>query len=206
MHYNFIEIGSSDIETCVETSTDNTVGICVEPVSKYLNNIPAKSNIFKLNAAISDGTTSSVDIYYLNDESLKRFPIWARGCNTVNKIHPLIKKHLEEMKLKIEDCIVIDKVRAYTLKEIFEMYNVTSLEYLKIDTEGYDCYIMEQYYNMIINNPSIRANKIMFETNEWSDNEYIKKIKNMFINIGYKQTGDIDANGNSWPNTILIYS
>lgn len=39
MYYNFIEIGSSDIEKCVETSTDNAVGICVEPVSKYLNNI-----------------------------------------------------------------------------------------------------------------------------------------------------------------------
>lgn len=203
MHFDFIEIGTADFEACIENASDETFGISIEPVSKYLNRLPTKKNVFKLNAAISDGLSSSVEIFYLNDDALKQFPMWARGCNTINRIHPLIKKHLTEMNLKVEDCIIIDKVKAYTVQQLVEMYNITSIDYLKIDTEGYDCYIMEQYYDCISKNKNLKAKKIMFETNENSSDVHIKKVNALFTEIGYRHIGDVDGNGNSWPNTIL---
>jgi hypothetical protein len=203
MHFNFIEIGTSDFDTCIHGADDETVGLSIEPVKKYFNNLPNKKNVIKLNAVILDGTVTSAKIYYLNETTLKRFPYWARGCNTVNDIHPIIKKHLREMNLDPETSITVDVVKAYSLREVIEMYNVTSLDYLKIDTEGYDCYIMEQYYECILKNEKLKSKKIMFETNENSDSIFIKKIKNMFFGIGYRQIGEIDKSGNSWPNTIL---
>ena len=36
-HYDFIEIGTSDFDTLIETSNDNTVGISIEPIKYYIN-------------------------------------------------------------------------------------------------------------------------------------------------------------------------
>ena len=46
-HYDFIEIGTSDFDTLIETSNDDTVGISIEPINYYINRLPNKKNIVK---------------------------------------------------------------------------------------------------------------------------------------------------------------
>ena len=38
-HYDFIEIGTSDFDTLIETSNNDTVGISIEPIKYYLDNL-----------------------------------------------------------------------------------------------------------------------------------------------------------------------
>ena len=45
MHYNFIEIGTSDFRTIAETATNDKTGLCVEPLKHYLDALPNKDNI-----------------------------------------------------------------------------------------------------------------------------------------------------------------
>jgi hypothetical protein len=87
-HYDFIEIGTSDFDTLIETSNDDTIGISIEPIKHYLDRLPNKKNIIKVNAACSD-SNENLKIYYISVEDIQKYnlPYWVRGCNSVNKPH-----------------------------------------------------------------------------------------------------------------------
>ena len=69
-HYSFIEIGTSDFETICQTCRDDEVGISVEPVKEYLDALPSKKNVTKLNVAISD-TDGFISIFHVSPNVLK---------------------------------------------------------------------------------------------------------------------------------------
>jgi hypothetical protein len=46
-HYDFIEIGTSDFDTLIETSDDKTVGLSIEPIKYYLDRLPERKNVKK---------------------------------------------------------------------------------------------------------------------------------------------------------------
>ena len=47
MHYNFVEIGTSDFDTLIEGADDEQVGLSIEPIAYYLNKLPDKKNVKK---------------------------------------------------------------------------------------------------------------------------------------------------------------
>ena len=49
MNYNFIEIGTSNFDTLAQRATDEHVGLSVEPVKEYLEELPKKKHITKVN-------------------------------------------------------------------------------------------------------------------------------------------------------------
>jgi len=82
--------------------------------------------------------------------------------------------------------------------KLFDDYNVTGVNYLKIDTEGADCDILQHYYEYLKTKPkSYYPKKIRFETNELTPEDKMHKVRQLFISIGY----DCPALG--WPDTIL---
>ena len=67
-----------------------------------------------------------------------------------------------------------------TINSIIEIYNINSIEYLKIDTEGQDYNIMLSILN---GNRSIKVDKIQFES--YLKSEKLNIIKNILINNNY---------------------
>ena len=89
--YDFIEIGTSDFDTIIESCSDTDIGLCVEPLVDYLNNLPSKNNVKKINCAISfDDSFGEIEIFYIPVETLKenKLPLGLRGCNRINEFHP----------------------------------------------------------------------------------------------------------------------
>jgi hypothetical protein len=54
------------------------------------------------------------------------------------------------------------------IETLFTEHDVTSVNFLKIDTEGHDCVIMNNYIDYCEHHPSAFATKILFETNDLS--------------------------------------
>lgn len=185
MKYNFIEVGSSNYDTCLEKALDNESGLTVEPMIEYLEGLPNKKNIIKVNAAIGDNE-GELDIYYFSDETIKKYNLghWFYGCNMIGKPHPLHHLEIQQKGLpsNIIDC---RKVPVITIEMLFKMYDVTELDYLKIDTEGYDTKIMNMYLNYIKANPNIKAKKIQFESGRWCEQNEVEKIIKEFKNLDY---------------------
>ena len=179
MKYDFIEIGTSDFDTLIE-STQGKIGITIEPLLFYLENLPKNPSVIKVNCAITD-YDGYIDIYYINPLDIEnhQLPNWLRGCNSINKPHPTSLNELSNRGL--ENLIQIHKCECLSWKTLVNRYNIESVNLLKIDTEGHDCEII----NSILNTGSALPNKIHFEANILTDSEIIKRTLKRLIESGY---------------------
>lgn len=164
MHYDFIEIGTSYFSTLIETASERTLGISVEPIKPYLDKLPSPPNVIKLPIGISfNNVFEEIEIYYLPDkyDDGVNYPLWMFGCNSVGK------PHHEHVLHKITHLVEKYKVEAIPIGKLIEDYDVTSCDHLKIDTEGGDSDIVLHFFDYVKQNP-LRCSlpkRIQYETN-----------------------------------------
>jgi FkbM family methyltransferase len=178
MKYDFVEIGTSDFDTLIETATDITRGISIEPIQYYLDRLPNPANVVKLCCAVSPNRqTVMLEIYHVPDAMIQAhgLPEWLRGCNSIGGYH------LQHKKLGIEHLVKITHVPCYPLEKILAQHQVTELDLLKIDTEGQDSDILINYANSM----PVRPKKIVFESNELSSADKIKAVIDRYVDLGY---------------------
>ena len=168
MRYNFIEIGTSDFDTLLQKSSDTAIGLSVEPLNYYLDRLPNKPGVTKVNAALSN-SDDYLEIYNVPVSAIEKYnlPYWVRGCNSLSKPHQYT---MDTIGAELYNQIVqIDRVPTITWKTLISQYNVESVEFIKIDTEGHEYIILKDYFEICENNPLLYADKIMFEYNQNSD-------------------------------------
>lgn len=167
MRYDFIEIGTSDFDTLLETSVTE-IGLSIEPLKIYLDNLPDKDTVIKVNCAISD-KDGTVDVYWIDpkDICLHDLPIWLKGCNSIIEPHPSAIKELKDRNL--EHVYRKTECKCLTWNSIVDIYDIKHVEYLKIDTEGHDCLII----NNILDSNSTLPKKILFENNSLSNANHV---------------------------------
>jgi hypothetical protein len=179
--YDFIEIGTSNFDTLIQNSNDDTVGISVDAVKYYIDNLPNKKNVLKIHSGISS-MRSKLNVYYIPEELIKEnnLPEWFKGCNSINTYHPLHIKYNITHLCKIER---IDVIPSY---ELFYTNKVKGVTYLKIDTEGHDTIILKSLYSYLRYLPSsFFPKKITFETNENSKKIDVDEIIELYCSLGY---------------------
>jgi len=151
--YDYLEIGTCDWDTFSMTKP-NLKGIIVEPIDIYINNIPFNKNVIKQKCAIS--TKNGTDfMYYIPPETIERTGIvnCYRGMNKLSNYH---MGHNE-----IKDLVVKQETEVFTYKTLLTNLNVTYVDFLKIDTEGHDCDIINDILDTMTNLPKY----IYFENN-----------------------------------------
>ena len=183
MKYDFIEIGTSDFTTLIEKANDKTIGLSIEPIKQYLDNLPNKPKVTKANYAVSD-KKGKANIYYISPQDIKKhkLPEWVKGCNSINQPHPTVKKMLGE---RYEIISTVSEVEVITWKDIIAMYEVEGINTLQIDAEGHDHIILEDYFKECKLLPSILANTIVFEYNELANKAILDNIIFKFEKLGY---------------------
>jgi hypothetical protein len=198
--YDFIEIGTCDFDTLIQTCSNDSVGLSVEPIKYYLDNLPEKPNVKKINCAISfDDNESDIDIYHIPKEVLKlnNLPAGLGGCNRIGEYHPHhITKNLTHL-------VSILTVKQISLENFLKKYEVRKIEHLKLDTEGGDCFILKKLAHYLKDKDKIfYPKKITFETNLLTEMSIIESTVNTFINLGYR----IESKNNWYKdgNTILV--
>lgn len=177
----FIEIGSSDFDTLLPLSEEGWRGIIVEPVSDLLYNLKKNDNVIFENCAISNyiGTTT---VKYYDPKWAKE---WTRGVGSISSINnfntnPQWKEHVRE---KTIPCM--------TLNKLLDKYKVEKINFLKIDTEGVEWLILDDYDWRIL--PEV----LKIEHRHWRSHKidadkYISLFKNMGY-VVYEEENDIYA-------------
>ena len=186
MHYDFIEIGTADFHTEIEKANPNTRGLSVEPVLYYLNKLPPKPLVHKVLAAISD-QDGWADCYYLPESMIdKHFPgQWElKGNNAINTYHPQALHHVQAAGLNPEEIFAHVRVPKFSFQTLADMYQVTSLDLLKTDTEGHDCIIMSSYITWT-QRTGYFAKEIIFETHHLTPADQITTAIQNLSSIGY---------------------
>lgn len=204
--YDFVEIGTSDFDTLIKNATDETIGLSVEPIQEYLNNLPNKQNVTKVCAAISiDGTSNDAQIYYIPPSVIEEnhYHTFLRGCNKIGEYHPHQLNH-PSIKNDLSKLVKRDTIKQITVPQLYEDYNIHKIKFLKIDTEGYDCDILQHWLVYLKSkDSSYYPHKIMFETNTLTTKEYVMQTIEDYANIGYTVESFIyDA---ACGSTILVY-
>lgn len=169
MDCDFIEIGTSNFDTEIGSCPDSSVGISVEPLENYLEDLPNKPNVIKYPAAISS-KPGELDLYYVPPDVVDKYfnEDGLKGCNSLGAPHPTAQRIMKERGL--ESMIKTKKVPVITFGDLLEKFNVKSIKYLKIDTEGHDCIILQSmldHYkaNRIQKDSPLWPNQIKFESN-----------------------------------------
>lgn len=187
MHLDFLEIGTANFRTLIQEAKDTDVGISVEPLDFYLNELPDKPNVKKINVAIThDRKEDDIIIYYIPQHVIREHNLkeWLRGCNKIGEPHPTV------MSLGYKKYMHTKTVPLMNVDELVEEHQIKSIDFLKIDTEGHDHVIMKGFYNLI-KKQSIQIQKIVFETNEITPEHIIKQTTEQFCNLGYRGTRSI---------------
>lgn len=170
MKVEIIEIGTSDFRT----EAGKKHGLFVEPIKEYFDRLP---KCLKENVAVSN-KEGELDIYYIPSERIKEIglPDWLRGCNSINEPHKTV------VDMGFIDLCQIDRVPVVRIKSLIDKHGITEIEHLKIDTEGHDCVILNDFLDTC----DIRPNKIQFEANTLSNPIDIYKAAERLQGLGYK--------------------
>lgn len=211
--YDFIEIGTAFFDTLIEKADDLQYGLSIEPITEYLEKLPNKKNVTKINGAVvADEDSNGLDVYYVTEEIIDKFNlgIWMKGCNSVGKPHDFHTgyfpcpwtwhHHPDRKSLKTTDLLAMGLVTkktipCYTYKNLIDTYNIGKVKQLKIDTEGYDCKILDSVLKYYLNSPELLPEFISFESNAHSDsvavNEITKRLINLGYDISYREEGNV---------------
>ncbi len=189
---DFVEIGSGDFETLLETCDAAAKGFTIEPLQFYLDRLPEKRNVVKLNIAISD-CDGEMEISYLDPKYIQAYnlPGWMRGCNTVKEQHDT--RDIELRNRNIMHLLEKHTVQKKSFRTFVKEYDIQRIKFLKIDTEGHDCIIMQDVAHAIRDGLVSSPAKIQFETNELSAEEDVTKIIRMFETFGYSAKRGYDT-------------
>jgi FkbM family methyltransferase len=190
MKYTFIDIGCSHFSVSVDTFGLDVNGLLIEPIKEYCNVLPHSKTVQIENSAI--GTERGIASFNACiPENLKYFT--SQEMNEIIddpvKQHEFVNQYggsglssfLNSDKLDIsKETLNIINVNVITLQDLVEKYNITEIDYLKIDVEGFESIVLEQLVVLLDNN-IIKINKeIRFEynrlgsdTKEEMDNAYL---------------------------------
>jgi len=67
---DFVEIGTSDFNTLIETAADSSVGLSVEMMAYHLEKLPSKPGVTKVNAAISDSEEATRVVFFIHPDDI----------------------------------------------------------------------------------------------------------------------------------------
>lgn len=178
-----VQIGSNDGKTGdplypLLQKYKNWRALFVEPVpysfKKLKSNYPDNKRFQFENVAINEGI--QMPFYWVNSkakESLPDLPYWFDQLGSFDKTH--ITKHFDQA---LEPFIETTILEGINLKTLFERNNISKIDVLHIDTEGYDWNILSQL-DLNLFEPSF----ILYEHNHLSEKD--KKASFSFLKEKY---------------------
>jgi len=187
---DFLEIGTSDFDTLIQKCSDQDTGLVIEPLKYYLDRLPDKPKVTKLQLAVSFNDKEEMGfLYYIHpDDILKHnLPFWLRGCNKIGDFH------FQHIKLGIQHLIRKEEVLLVPISRILKEHEVQEIGILKIDTEGADCQILLRFFLYLKENKKSTPKQIIFENNGLTCPVQLQEVLKVATELGYiigRQQGD----------------
>lgn len=196
-HFDFVEIGTSDFDTCVASCGDNAVGLCVEPLQGYLDLLPNKRHVLKLAAAVSD-RDGKATMFWVRPEDIAAhgLPAWLKGCNSLGEPHPTTARTLAERRL--EHLMQATTVPVVSVRSLVAAHSVGIVDLLKVDTEGHDAVIVSAFAECVADGTLPPPRRIKFESNSLVDSAAVDAVVRTLEGLGYR----VDSRGE---DTQLTY-
>ena len=177
--------------------------LLIEPVNYNLqslkNRFKNKNNIIFENVGISD-EKKQIKFYYVKESSIKKLgKEWGSGIGSFRKKH-LLDHHRKRFKIIESDIEEVD-IKIVLFNDLVEKYNISEIEYLLIDTEGYDYQIIKS-----IDFTKTKINKVKFEYKHLDDtfkfDIRLLELREMFNQLNYKEI-DFDSENITFEKIVI---
>tara|TARA_B100000035_G_scaffold111310_1_gene94466 strand:- start:223 stop:840 length:618 start_codon:yes stop_codon:yes gene_type:complete len=177
--------------------------LLIEPVNYNFqllkNRFKNMNNIIFENVGVSD-ETKQIKFYYVKESSVKKLgKEWASGIGSFKKKH-LLDHHRKRFQIIENDIEEVD-IEIVVFNDLIEKYNISEIEYLFIDTEGYDYQIIKS-----IDFNKIKINKVKFEYKHLDDtfkfDIRLLELRERFKKLNYKEI-DIDSENITFEKTVI---
>ncbi len=187
----FIQIGANDgmkfDPTYLYVRKYGWKGILVEPVdyvfTKLKENYRSIGGLVFENVAIGN-KNGFKNFYMLKKSEKENIPLWYDEIGSFSKSHVL--KHRDRIK-DIGERLIIAKIKVLTLKSLLEKHRISKIDFLQIDTEGYDQYILGQ-----IPFDKLKPSMILYEDRHLSSGEK-EKCQKLLTDKGYTLIRGLDC-------------
>jgi len=165
--FQFIQIGANDgvnfDSLYKHVTTANCRGIVVEPISIYFQKLKTNyknyPNIIPVNLAVHKALKKA-HMYHVDPKTLDRHPDWASGIGSLDP------EHHKRAGLLCDD-LLAEEVPCMHLMELIKIYDFDGVNYIQIDTEGYDSEIISMIDFDVVNPTLIRFEHINLNNQEW---------------------------------------
>ena len=194
MAKTFIEIGTSDFDTLHKLTDNGWTGVFIEPVKHLFDNLKKVDGCHFFNGAIHtyDG---EITIKYMTNPQEQ----WERGIGYVDDFsgNTVISNRFWQEDFKNQSESIVP---CLTLDSLLKKYNIQEIDFLKIDTEGSEWKIMENF-SWSIKPKVLKVEFVHWESvrsesgeaiNHGKIEEWITKLSEMGYLV-YKEDQDIYA-------------
>lgn len=171
--FHFVQVGANDgvsFDDLFEfVKVRQARGIVIEPIKKYFDelilNYENLPGIVAVNKAIHN-VQKSITVFKVKDEAIIYYPDWVKGLASLSL------DHLKNHNIKISH-IQNEIVEADTFTSVIEeFYKYNTIDYLQIDTEGFDLEILRMI-DFKVFNPKV----IKYESVNLNDVDYLESVK-----------------------------
>lgn len=144
--FTFVQVGANDgisFDFLYRFVTNrDSVGIAIEPIEEYFVELKKNYNRFEriqvINKAVFETKDTHV-IYKVKRASFSEYPDWVKGIASFNK------SHITKFEFIREEDIIEEYVEGDRLDTIIEKAGLQAIDYLQIDTEGYDYKVLSMF-------------------------------------------------------------
>jgi len=152
----------------------------VEPIPFYNKLLKLNSQKLKCEVLFEDSPISNiqedVEIAYLDINAINNYESFYQGCSSVIKYGEPINIYLK----KLDKDIIRHSCKTITFDMLCDKWGIKEVDYLQIDTEGYDQRIVDS-----IDLDKYNIKKLKFETH-YLNNDFIELFSNKWNNYKYK--------------------
>ena len=182
MKYDFIEIGTADFDTEIQNH-NGRIGLSVDIIQEYLDNLPNIENVKKICCGISD---TSGEVVAYKPQFPTNFPNWLRGCVSIIKPHKHVIEFCTRQGIDYNNYIIKRDVPIISVSDFVKQYAIEEVEYLKIDTEGHDCIILNAWLDLCVTNNHLYPKRILYESKDLTNINDIMNMRTRLISLNYK--------------------
>ena len=142
------------------------------------------------------------DLYYVDDATVEQHNLgtWLSGCNSIGKPHDLHVNYYPDIELwhRVEDKSILPttnlvelgfvkcvKVKCVTYDQLVAAYQIGKVDIIKIDTEGYDCFIVNSILDFYEDKKEQSPNRIVFESNSHVPKDQVLQVKRRLLDFNY---------------------
>ena len=138
----FVEIGVCDFNTLEPLLDNGWEGYFAEPIEKYVNRLKDRGAANVHQCAISS-YTGKLKMYQSKEpDIIDEDNRWQKSISHAVEQRGTKLLEMKSNKNLLDNIIEVD---CFTLQDYFKLYNISKVDFLKVDTEGHEIDIFEVY-------------------------------------------------------------